>query len=393
MKLLRCIRKTNKQSEKGYILMTTFLLISSLSVLSLALFSRGANFMQSSDRNSKRIAAFNMAEAGFDDMFYKVRNSVVTTFPYTGTYTSMNTGSVRGGYQVTVTDMGYGVRKVVATGYSPAQSSTTEPVERRTITGYMQIPSGTSFDYAAFGSEEVTINGNANIDSYNSSNGSYGGTNIGTSGTTGTNSTSAGKLYLEGNSQIKGNLVVGVGGNTNTVISVAGSATYTGSRSSLTTTKSMAVISSSMTSSGALNLNGNTTYTLAAGTYRFSSVKINGNARLVATGAVTMYVDGEITLNGNGVTTSSNRPSNMVIYGTTSAKVTLNGNNSFYGGIYSPLSEFEVNGNATVYGSVIGRDLEINGNARIHYDTTLAGNSSSSNALLSWNEGGLTNQG
>ncbi len=392
MDLKRFLKRCGHQ-EKGFILMTTYLMVSVLATMSFALFSQEVSQIQSADRNTKRMMAFNMAESGFDKAYYDVKNSAITTFPYTGSYTSMNSGSFRGGYQVTVTDVGNSIRKIEVTGYSPAQTSSTEAVEQRSLIGYMQLPTSTAFDYAAFGSKEITINGNATIDSYNASAGAYSSTSAGSSGTIGTNGTTSGKISLEGNASVKGNAKSGVGSTPATVITTSGNASLTGTKTALTSAKTMTVYTSSITSSGALNLNGNTTTTLAAGTYRYSSLKINGNARLNATGKVTIYVDGEITLNGNGVTTASNNPANMTIYGTTNAKVTLNGNNSYYGAVYAPLAEFEVNGNAKVYGSVIGNDLEINGNAKIHYDTSLGGGGSSSTSLLSWQESGLSNQG
>lgn len=378
------------KESKGFILITSYLLLSTLMVFALGAFTWASAFLQSSERNKKKIMAFNIAEAGFDDAYYRVKSSSIT-YPWSSGYTSMTSGGFQGGYSTTVTDMGSNIKKIQVTAYSPSQTSTAESVESRTVTGYVQTGSGGNFDYAAFGATEVTINGNASIDSYNASAGAYSSSSALQNGKVGTNATGADKLTLQGNSSVKGDLNSGAGSTPSTVIDISGSASTTGSQTALTTAKSMSVISSSMTSSGSLNLNGNTTYTMAAGTYRFSSFKINGNAQLVTTGAVTIYVDGEITLNGNGVATASNTPSNMIIYGTSDAKVTLNGNNSFYGAIYAPLAEFEVNGNAKVYGSLIGNDMEIDGNAKIHFDQSLSTGSSNAATLLSWNESNLTN--
>ena len=46
--------------------MISYLLLAALSVLSLALFNRGTAFIQSAERNKKKIVAFNMAESGLD---------------------------------------------------------------------------------------------------------------------------------------------------------------------------------------------------------------------------------------------------------------------------------------------------------------------------------------
>lgn len=385
--------KPNNLGERGFILLTAYLLMAALAVFSIALFTRGINFLQSAERNKKRMVAFNMAEAGFDEAFYNLKNSVVTSFPHNGSYSSLNSGSVRGGYQTTITDMGSNVRKIVVVGYSPAQSSSSEAVESRTITGYYQGGTTSAFNFGIFAKDSVTLTGNAATDAYNSSLGSYGGSNVFSRGHVGTDSTTNSTVTLTGNATVQGNVTTGVGSTPSSVIVTTGNAAITGTTSAATSSQNPQAVTTSVSSSGALSISGNTTVTLAAGTYNYSSLSITGNGRLRATGAVTIYVSGSISIAGNGISTSSSQPPNMLIYETGTSNVSLSGNGSLYAGIYAPNSAVSNTGNGTLYGAVVSRTYSQTGNGAIHYDEALqsVAGSSSAGTLLSWNESSLIN--
>ncbi len=382
-------------NERGFILLISYLLLSALSVVSLALFNRGTSFIQSSDRNKKKIIAFNMAEAGFDDAFYKVKNNVITSFPHNGNYTSMDYGNVQGGYTATITDMGNSIKKIQVTGYSPAASSVTEAVESRTIVGYMQTASASSFNFGVFAKNSIQMSGNAHVDAYNSNDGSYGGSNVFNRGDVSTDSASAGTVMLSGNVQIKGDMITGVGSTPNSVVTMSGNAAITGSKTAATSAFNPQAMTTSVSSSGALSISGNTNYTLAAGTYNFSSISITGNGRLTATGAVKIYVSGSVSIAGNGISTSSSKPPNMIIYVTGTSNVSLSGNGNLYAGIYAPNSNVSNSGNGQLYGAVVSKTYQQSGNGSVHFDEALSDvqGGSGTNSLLSWQETALTNQG
>ena len=142
----------------------------------------------------------------------------------------------------------------------------------------------------------------------------------------------------------------------------------------------LSTIPSGVTNQGALSISGNTTMTLGQGVYWFSSISIAGNAQLVATGPVKIYVTGNISITGNGMTTAGNTPSNMLIYGTVdpnnadnkTEKVDIGGNAAFYGAIYAPGADIKVNGNAgaAIYGAVTGNKVTLD-SAALHWDEDL----------------------
>lgn len=385
---------TPRKNEKGFVLMTTYLLMAALAIFSLALFSRSAEFIKSSDRNKKKMVAFNLAEAGVDKAYYDLKNGAIASFPYTGSYTSMNSGSVQGGYQTTVTDMGGGVKKVVVVGYSPSQSSTTESVESRTVTGYVQTPTEAAFNFGVFAKTSMTFNGNPTVDSYNSDNGAYSSGSAGSNGDIATDSTTAGAVSLVGNATVKGDAITGVGSTPASVVSITGgSASITGSKTAASTAQNPQTMTTSTASSGALSISGSTTVTLSAGTYNYSSLSISGSGRLTATGAVKIYVSGAVSIAGNGISTSSSAPPNMIIYVTGSDSVAISGNAALYAGVYAPNSAVSKSGNGQLYGAVVANTFTQSGNANLHYDEALqdVASDSTETSMLSWNESGLIN--
>lgn len=361
---------TFKSGEKGFILVTTFLLLMSLSTIAAAIFMQNIGFFKTADRNQKKITAFNLAEAGFDTGFRYLKTGTVSTYPYASGYVSMNSGSTRGGYNLTITDMGSGIKKIVSRGYSPSQTSATEAVENRDVTGYVNVTNKPIFDNAVFGTSTVILDGPVLIDSYDSSLGSYGGTNIGIDGHVATDATAAASVTLKKTVIINGDMTTGVGSNPSTVISNPGGAAIAGTISAATSVVSPQTISTSIPSSGALDLSGSTTQTLTTGTYRFDSINLSGSATLQASGPVVIYVDGAVTLGGN-VSTASSKPSNMIIYVTGTSDVTLSGSVAFYGALYAPNSTVQVSGSGDIYGAMVAKNYNHNGSGDVHYDVSL----------------------
>lgn len=389
----------NFKNSKGFLLIASYLLLSSMMIFALGLFQWATTYLKSSERNTKKVMAFNIAEAGFDDAYYRVKNSSIT-YPWNSGYTSMTSGGFQGGYSTTVTDMGSNIKRIAVTSYSPSQTSTTESVESRTVTGYVQTSSSGSFAYSVFAETSIHTSGNATIDSYNSNSGAYGGSNQSSNGTLATD----GPLQMSGNATVKGNTystTADLSGNvviTGTAYASTGNVNATGNSSVNGTTGptpglSLTPATTGTASSGALAITGNTTVTLAAGTYNYTSLSISGNGLLSATGAVKIYVSGTISIAGNGISTSSSKPPNMIIYSTGSSAVNISGNANLYAGIYSPYSAVSNSGNGAIYGAVVSNTYTQSGNGAIHYDQALSNSASSANTLttLSWNESNLTN--
>ena len=372
------------KGEKGFMLVTAYLLMTVLSVFSLAMLSRNYLFLQTTERNVNRILAFNFAESGVDLAMAQLASSS----SYTGTSSYTTLGS-KGGYAISVCStttpcpagitapVDTDVRIISASGYAPNNTSTTRAYESRPVLAYVELDSSL-FEYAAFGDTDMDMNGNTTVDSYDSSAGAYGGANVGTEG----NIAGDADIGFVGNVVVNGDVsALTVTGEENVTVNgtVSENATPNLNCDPGTTT---------LASLGKLQLTGNTIYTLAAGTYHYSSLSISGNAQLVTTGAVTIYVDGEVSISGNGVSTASNLPTNLLIIATGDENVDIGGNGDFYGGVYAPDSAVSTSGNGSFFGAIIADDYNSNGNGNLHYDVKMGDVTApcTSVDMLSWRE-------
>lgn len=221
------------------------------------------------------------------------------------------------------------------------------------------------FSTALFGAQYVNLNGNAVIDSYDATLGSYGGSNVQKRGHVGSNGT----IALASNAIIYGNGVAGPSG------SVTGG-TVTGQRLNASKTRTLPILTvpAAAVNVGAITLSSKTTMTLTAGTYVASSVAISGQATLIADtskGPVTLYVTGSISIGGNGVLNTTGQPRFLSIVQVGGTAVSYAGNGTFAGTIYAPQSVLSLSGNGVLHGSFAGKAIEQSGNGVIHFDEAL----------------------
>lgn len=390
--------KQPKQSEKGFMLLSSFMLITMASIFSLALFFRGHGFFNAAERNQNRVIAFNMAESGVDLAIAELAED--NNYEGTGGYVSMTNESMRGGYSVQVCPPNcdgleepenVNVRLISATGFSPSNDADARAYESRSTLAYVQISNSSLFDFAVFADEDMQINGNPDIDSYNSNDGAYDPATANSNGDIATNSTSSSTMDLIGNTTINGDLFVGVEGDPADVADLGPNVTVTGSQSSLDTELEYSVpdVPAGATELGAVRVSGNTTYTLPAGTYYLESLSITGNGMLEASGEVQIYVGGGVSIAGNGVSTSGNAPPNMLIFVTTDDSVSISGNGDLYAGIYAPNSDVSNGGNGEIYGAVVSKTYHQNGDGDVHFDEALnelEGNGGGEISLKAWTE-------
>jgi hypothetical protein len=242
------------------------------------------------------------------------------------------------------------------------------------------------FADAAHGKGTITLEGNAYADSYLSRNGAYtpypATGNRGSDGDISTDSTAGSAITISGNSTISGDVTIGPGGNTSSSIQIVSGSnvTITGTQSAASTTWNLplSTIPSGVVNQGPLTIS-DSVRTLSEGTYWFSSISISGNGQLQVSGAVKIYVTGNISISGNGLATAGNLPPNLLVYGTVdpnnssnkTTSVTMSGNANFYGAIYAPDADIQVTGNGGIYGSLTGKTISVNGNGGLHYDEAL----------------------
>lgn len=382
-----------KGAQRGFILMTSYFLLSVVSIFSLALFSRSTSFFQATERNQNKIIAFNMAEAAVDLAIARLQQD--PTYPGSDGYVSLATPQVQGGYELAITTPpdNPNVREITATGFAPGNDVSLRGYETRTIVTYVQLDGSHPFDFAIFAKEDIHMSGNAVVDSYDSRNGPYDPLNAGQNGDIGTNSLDDDDVKLSGNVTVKGDAVVGPGGDPNEVISISGNSQITGTQSAATSERGYPTETTTLPSLGDLSVSGNSTYTLPGGTYHFDSIKVTGNAQIQALGPVVIYVSGSVELAGNGIATQGNLPPNMLIYVTNGSDVKISGNANYYGGIYAPDSEVKNTGNGQIFGAIVAEDYHQTGNGKVHFDEAMkevGGSTGQGISVLSWRETNTT---
>jgi hypothetical protein len=156
-----------------------------------------------------------------------------------------------------------------------------------------------------------------------------------------------------------------------------------------------------MRASDPLRVGDNKTGSLSAGTYSFTSIEVGNHGTLQTTGAVTIYVTGDVDFGNSAGLTVSGGPVTIYVNGSVELgnSVTLGspgqtgleiiarsnlrdweaksfeaGNNfTLYGTLYGKSTDVTLGNDARLYGSIIGRTVKLGNNAMVHYDRAMSG--------------------
>lgn len=383
-------------SEKGFVLLTSYMVISVLSILSLAIFSRNHVFMQSSERTINRIIAFNMAESAMDEAIVEIKED--TSYEGTDEYTTLGN---RGGYSIEVcppTCNGVeepdssDIRIVQVTGTSSLDNDSSDRAfESRSVTAYLEVSQFTGFADGVFARDSIELKNDFMMDSYDSSVGAYDAATAGENADVRTNSTGQNKLTVKNDAIVNGDAYIGPGGDTDDVVEIKNDGEITGDQEVQATSKSSPIKTTSEASSGDLTLTGSTTQTLTTGTYHFDSITLRDDAQLNVAGAVNIYVGGKVSIKDDSSVNNGGLPTNLLLYITDTSDFDLKDDSVFYGGIYAPYSNVEIKNDAALYGAVVADDFSGKNNAQVHYDEALEDAGSDSDTtinMLAWIEKG-----
>jgi hypothetical protein len=310
-------------------------------------------------------------------------------------------------YYVTQQNVTADILRLTATGLDDRAAARQELVVR-------QLPT-TIWRFGAFGKEDLHMDSNARVDSYNSDTGTYilqdvngSGTNThaASNGDVGSN----GDISLSQNAKVWGDATPGPSHND----TILGNAFVTGSTSS----NSQAVVLPTITvpsysSFGALTVAGTTTipsgnrsYTNITGPAKIvmsnltlkSGAQININA---TNGDVELWVIDNFILNSNAQIAPTdfkskhlrlNLLSDNVINPELNVQldtVEFDSNSKFYGTILAPSAAITVSSNFEMFGSVVARSVDLHSNANFHFDEALLNATSSglpTFETISWRE-------
>jgi hypothetical protein len=120
-----------------------------------------------------------------------------------------------------------------------------------------------------------------------------------------------------------------------------------------------------------LNVTGNETLTLGAGTYYFDSIKLSGGAAVILTGPTKIYVSGTIDATGGTFVNEGKTPGDFEII-CSGPDVKISGGTGFFGSILAPYADVKLSGNDTgFYGGLVGKTVTMIGDVSIHVDESL----------------------
>ncbi len=165
--------------------------------------------------------------------------------------------------------------------------------------------------------------------------------------------------------------------------------------------------------------------TIPGGTHRYVSFEATGGSTVTLRGEVDLYVDGDFRIadratlvvatgsrvvvhhfgsrsgdpgigvfeiGGNGLLNQAKRPGSFLVYSATVGDVRLSGEAEFFGAVYAPGARVRLAGVSESYGSLVGREVEVSGDARLHFDEALAeipGDGPPELRVRSWREVGV----
>jgi hypothetical protein len=262
--------------------------------------------------------------------------------------------------------------------------------------------------FAAFGKDALHMDSNARVDSFNSTLGTWTSQAVNGSGSNlyandKGNVGSNGDVTLDQNSKVWGGAQCGPEGTT----TVLGNAVVTGSTTPAPEDITLPPLSiPTLASSGDRTING--TVNLASGNYRYNTLNMKAGAILNVTGPATIvttnflmrqntqfrvnatngpvkiYVYDDFVLSSNAQMFALdydpdklqlNLESDNVIDPDVTVEldvIDFDSNTKIFGTIYAPNAHIEVDSNLELFGAMMARSIDLDSNARVHYDENLA---------------------
>lgn len=415
------LEKTEKKRhEQGMMLVLALMVSFVMLVVAVPFIFKLNSQYRSAERSYKSLAALNLAEAGAERAIWEINHGDISTWDgddeqRTLTITSFQTsvGTAIGDIDIILTDPGGDNPIVEATGKVPEINDFTIVKKLRVV---LEKTKPSVFDFGLFGNEGIHLNSNALIDSYDSRNGLYGGSNVKSQGDTGTNAIHYGCISLDSNAEIHGDALSGPESNPeDAIVTESGSHIY-GEKLALSGLKEMPSIPApeGLPNRGDYFLGSGGQDTISE-SGEYSSFMLDNNTKVTITADVILYITGEysmksntemeiaggvsgvIYLGGSFVQNSnaqfdnvSKDPSKLTLFGTDSfnGQMEWHSDQGFWGAIYMPRADVICPSNTDFYGSMIANSIDIYSNGKIHYDESLGGHGSSSSSYVvkSWQE-------
>ncbi len=370
--------RIQRRGEKGIALVITLLVMTLLLIMGSAFLSISSTETLISINERNRLQAFHVAEAGSERAIAELN----VNGAYAGTEGEQALGF--GTYTTTLTDLlplpGVVDRKqVVSIGYVPNSA-----VLNRAMTQVQVVAQrGSPFQIGLLGLSLVELEDRVVVDSYDSALGEYDPMAAGSEGHIQSN----GDIILLTNNIVNGNALAGGTVTLGSGSTITGMATEGVPSATVVTDISYPAYNSDTagisppgaydTSTYDLTVNPGQTVTLDPGTYSFNRITLRTGGKLAMTGPVVIYMADQFYAQNGAVINTSKIPANLMIISSMSGSDAISteepGSGEFYGGIYALNGEVEFNdGGWNIYGAIVADEIDIEDDARFHYDVALA---------------------
>lgn len=381
------MKKLQQSKKRGSAIPLAVVALLILLAMGTGLLSLGLNSRVFSIRTTSDITARCAADAGLTMALFRMNEKLPTlswddsTLPQA---IDANLSNCDATYSYTITGD-------LAGGYIIKSVGKADQVQK-TVSATLRLKG--LFDNAIFVEQSIVMNNNNQIVGYNSDTGE---TDLKIQ--IGTHNTEPGSIIF-GSGTIEGDVVVGIGGDPETVVQSGG--TITGVTYALSEEYELPTIKPpTLTDMGTIDVL-STTVLSPADSGRYTSItSLNGEILEISGGDVvlhitgninmdnfseirindgsslTLYVDGNIScINGAGINNPSGNCSDFTLYGTgtgTEPQVfELKNNSDVFGAIYAPNADIILKNNAVLHGSVTAKNFTIKNNGIFYYDAALS---------------------
>ena len=369
------------KKEEGIALVITLLIMALLLVMGTAFLSISSTETLISINERNRFQAFHVAEGGSERAIAEL--NINKTYTGTGGEQSLGFGT----YEATVTPLSTPLSGVVdpvdpmqitSTGYVPNKTVPNKAMTQVEVAVYR----GSPFQIGLLGLSLVELEDRVVVDSYDSALGEYDPMAAGSEGHIQSN----GDITLLTNNTVNGNALAGGTVTLGFGSTITGTATEGVPSATIVTDISYPAYNSDTagisppgaydTSTYDLTVNPGQTVTLDPGTYSFNRITLKTGAKLAITGPVVIHMTGRFYAKNGVVVNTSKIPANLMIISSMSGSDAITteepGSGEFYGGIYALNGEVEFNdGGWKIYGAIVADEIDIEDDARFHYDVAL----------------------
>jgi hypothetical protein len=377
--------------RSGVSLVMVGLSVSMLATLSVSMLVAARSITREKSAQREEIASLFAAEAGLSEAVYSLNTGGAGNVGTQQQPLSINQSQ----YWVTAADLPNGMKSLTATGIDNRSGTRIELTLRQAQDDL--------WSWAAFGAEQLDMAGDARVDSYDSTLGTYASQQVNGSGTSAyamSNGAvgSNGDVALSADCAVQGDAVPGPSGTA----SVTGNATVSGATTPNTGTVTLPALQIPVIgSAGDLNVVNAAPLTLAAGDYEYDDVvldngalwtltgpsrvvikniELRSNATIVvdaSAGPVELYVYDDFIMNDNtSIGSTTETPADVAIHLNSDnivnpTQVVLGSSSMLFGTLFAPNASIDIDTNFELFGSLVARRVHLADWSRVHFDEAL----------------------